>query len=74
MLQERSILVVSPVQGLLSSVWYVYCTFVINIYLIDSLGLLSLLKPFVWQCAVVPILPQKMWESIDSPGMVTCSL
>jgi len=52
LLQEHSILVVANAPGLLSA-------FIFSV--------LILMKPFLWQCAIVPILPKKLWESVDAP-------
>jgi len=52
LLQENSVLVVAKAPGLISA-------FIFSI--------LVLMKPFLWQCAIVPILPKQLWESIDAP-------
>eukprot|EP00026_Physarum_polycephalum_P003351 Phypoly_transcript_03361.p1 GENE.Phypoly_transcript_03361~~Phypoly_transcript_03361.p1 ORF type:complete len:700 (+),score=107.38 Phypoly_transcript_03361:131-2230(+) len=51
-MQEQSVLVVCKQPGVLSAV---------------IITLVSLLKPFYWQCAIVPILPKKLMSAIDSP-------
>lgn len=37
----------------------------------SSLSLVALLKPFYWQCAIVPILPLKMINAIESPSILS---
>jgi DENN (AEX-3) domain len=50
-------------------VWVCGC---VGVYLfvcfVTRTSLVALLKPFYWQCAIVPILPKKLINAIDSPG------
>ncbi|KYQ93069.1 putative GTPase activating protein (GAP) [Tieghemostelium lacteum] len=51
-LLERQVLVVSKYLGNVSSVLF---------------SLISLLKPFTWQCCFIPVLPETLLESLDAP-------
>jgi hypothetical protein len=65
-LLEKQIIFVSPNLGALSAVVYVLLLIMTLIVLL-RLSWLPLLRPYVFQGAVIPILPVNMYEYMDAP-------